>query len=119
MTSRIKHLIIIVLALVLTSGWSICKGASVSDPAKNPTVKVFEFRVSTAIPGNKTSIEFLSVVDEATHAPAFQASSATFAVVIFFLNTTDDNSTFFSENPGCHNRFHKILFRSIISPNAP
>ncbi|HMJ70242.1 MAG TPA: hypothetical protein VK508_15165 [Cyclobacteriaceae bacterium] len=120
MTRQATYIFILLAALALLSGWTTCRAESTRDNRKS-TIKAPEFRsVPAAVPcNNGPSHDLIVTSDEATHAPAVQVSGAALAVIISFLNTSN-RQTPLPDNGRCiQTSFHRILFRSIISPNAP
>jgi hypothetical protein len=120
MTRRATHIFILLLSLALLSGWTRTNAES-SGGRQQSTVKVPEFRSApTEIPGNKGPAHDIVITsDEATHAPAVHVGGAPLAVIISFLNTSHRQAPLPDNGIHTQSNFYRILFRSIISPNAP
>ena len=63
--------------------------------------------------------KYISASDAVPHASVTAISSLTFAIVIALINTGKHDRPSRAPDVPRLTVFHKILFRSIISPNAP
>lgn len=63
--------------------------------------------------------KYISASDAVAHVSVTAVSAATFAVVIALVNNDQHKPTSRSPAVPRQTTLHKILFRSIISPNAP
>lgn len=132
---KLKVLYIVVFATILVALGTPSAAAvmelspvvpQVESPTENCQVTILQEQNKYSSPFSNQSTEhggagstYISISDAVPHISVTSISSLTFAVVIALVNNDEHKPTPRSPVVPRQTVLHKVLFRSIISPNAP